>query len=137
MAIRFDKEVWDRLLHRTKKTAAGAAEAAKTGAAIVGQKAEETLACAKLRASIRELKGRSTVSCVLWDRWCMPLTREVPPTAMSSSHPGAAGRPEPGSEGCPAELKILKGALFCDVCGAENAATNVYCQECGQPLSRP
>ena len=34
------------------------------------------------------------------------------------------------------ELKILKGALFCDVCGAENAATNVYCQECGQPLSR-
>ena len=34
------------------------------------------------------------------------------------------------------ELKILKGVLFCDACGAENAATNVYCQECGQPLRK-
>ena len=84
MAIRFDKEVWNKLLHRTKATAAGAAEAARTGAAIVSQKAEETLACAKLRGSIRELKRRLTASCALPVSWCMPPTRAIPPTATPS-----------------------------------------------------
>lgn len=137
MAIRFDKEVWDRLLHRTKKTAAGAAEAAKTGAAIVGQKAEETLACAKLRASIRELKGeidrqlRAVGSLVYATHQGSPSDSDELQTILERLD--ALNRDLSDAQ---RELKILKGALFCDVCGAENAATNVYCQECGQPLSR-
>ena len=130
MAIRFDKEVWDRLLHRTKKTAAGAAEAAKTGAAIVGQKAEETLACAKLRASIRELKGEIDRQ-LRAARSLVYATHQGSPSDLERLD--ALNRDLSDAQ---RELKILKGALFCDVCGAENAATNVYCQECGQPLSR-
>ena len=137
MAIQFNKEVWSRLLHRTKKTAAEAAEAAKTGAAIVGQKAEETLACAKLRSSIRELKGeidnqlKAAGELVYATHKGTPSDSEALQTILERLD--ALNRDLSDAE---REQKILKGALFCDVCGAENAATNVYCQECGQPLSR-
>lgn len=138
MAIHFNRDMWDRLLHRTKETAAGAAEAARTGAAIVGQKAEETLACAKLRASIRELKGeidnqlRSAGELVYATHKGTPSDSDELQAILERLD--ALNRDLKDAE---RELKILKGALFCDVCGAENAATNVYCQECGQPLSRP
>ena len=56
MAIEIRKKDLNRLLRLTRETAAGAAEAARAGAAIVGQRAEETLACAKLRTTIQELR---------------------------------------------------------------------------------
>lgn len=137
MAIRFNKESWNKLLHRTKVTAAGAAEAARTGAAIVGQKAEETLACAKLRASIRELKGeidsqlRSAGELVYATHKGSPSDSDALQAILERVD--ALYRDLDDAQ---RELKILKGMVFCDACGAENAATNVYCQECGQPLSR-
>ena len=137
MAIRFNKEIWNKLLHRTKVTAAGAAEAARTGAAIVGQKAEETLACAKLRASIRELKGeidsqlRSAGELVYATHKGSPSDSDALQAILERLD--ALYRDLDDAQ---RELKILKGMVFCDACGAENAATNVYCQECGQPLSR-
>ena len=137
MAIRFDKEVWNKLLHRTKATAAGAAEAARTGAAIVSQKAEETLACAKLRGSIRELKEeidsqlRSAGELVYATHKGNPSDSDALQAILERVD--ALNRDLADAQ---RELKILKGVLFCDACGAENAATNVYCQECGQPLSR-
>ena len=137
MAIRFNKEIWNKLLHRTKVTAAGAAEAARTGAAIVGQKAEETLACAKLRASIRELKGeidsqlRSAGELVYATHKGSPSDSDALQAILERVD--ALYRDLDDAQ---RELKILKGMVFCDACGAENAATNVYCQECGQPLSR-
>lgn len=137
MAIRFNKENWNKLLHRTKVTAAGAAEAARTGAAIVGQKAEETLACAKLRASIRELKGeidsqlRSAGELVYATHKGSPSDSDALQAILERVD--ALYRDLDDAQ---RELKILKGMVFCDACGAENAATNVYCQECGQPLSR-
>ena len=33
------------------------------------------------------------------------------------------------------ELKLMRGTNFCTVCDAENAAENIYCQDCGHPLS--
>ena len=137
MAIRFNKEIWNKLLHRTKVTAAGAAEAARTGAAIVGQKAEETLACAKLRASIRELKGeidsqlRSAGELVYATHKGSPSDSDALQAILERLD--ALYRDLDDAQ---RELKILKGMVFCDACVAENAATNVYCQECGQPLSR-
>lgn len=137
MAIRFDKEIWNTLLHRTKEKAANAAEAARTGAAIVGQKAEETLACAKLRASIRELKGeidsqlKAAGELVYATHQGNPSDSDALQAILERLD--ALNR---DLEDAQRELKILKGALYCDACGTENAATNVYCQECGQPLSR-
>ena len=103
----------------------------------MGQKAEETLACAKLRASIRELKGeidrqlRAAGSLVYATHQGSPSDSDELQTILERLD--ALNRDLSDAQ---RELKILKGALFCDVCGAENAATNVYCQECGQPLSR-
>ena len=137
MAIRVNKELWDRLLHRTRQTAAGAAEAARNGAAIVGQKAEETLACAKLRASIRELRGeidgqlKTAGELVYATHQGNPSDSDALQAILERLD--ALHRE---LEDAQRELKVLKGALLCDVCGAENAATNVYCKECGQPLSR-
>ena len=137
MAIQFDKDLWNRLLRRTKKTAAEAAEAAKTGAAIMGQKAEESLACAKLRSTIRELKGEI-------DRELRAAGELV--YATHKGNPSDSDALQAILERVDAlnqdlsdaerELKIFKGTLFCDVCGAENAAINAYCQECGQPLRK-
>ena len=103
----------------------------------MGQKAEETLACAKLRSSIRELKGeidnqlKAAGELVYATHKGNPSDSEALQIILERLD--ALNQDLSDAE---RELKILKGALFCDVCGAENAATNVYCQECGQPLSR-
>lgn len=137
MAISFNKETWSRLLHRTKKTAAGAAEAAKTGAAIMGQKAEESLACAKLRSTIRELKGeidselRAAGELVYATHKGSPSDSDALQAILERVD--ALNQDLSDAE---RELKIFKGTLFCDVCGAENAAINAYCRECGQPLRK-
>ena len=39
-------------------------------------------------------------------------------------------------EGHQQQLKLLRGLLLCGACGAENGGGNVYCHNCGQPLSR-
>lgn len=35
------------------------------------------------------------------------------------------------------EKEILKGNLICAACGEVNRANSLYCQNCGDPLSRP
>ena len=32
------------------------------------------------------------------------------------------------------QLKIMKGAKFCESCGQENAPENAFCQDCGKSL---
>lgn len=139
MGVKFvlNRDLFEKLLHRTRATAAEVAETARSGAALVSQKAEDTLAGAKLRRAVRDLEEE------------IELQMRAVGELVYATHKGNPSDSEDIQEileyvdslyeqldGHQRELKAMQGALFCDVCGAENAATNVYCQECGQPLSR-
>lgn len=128
---------WKKLLRRTKSTASDVAETARSGAAAVGQKAEDALVYAKLRRAVRDLEEE------------IALQMQAVGEMVYATHKGNPSDSEELQEileyvdslyeqieGHQRQMKIMQGVLFCGACGAENAATNVYCQECGQPLSR-
>lgn len=137
MTIIFKKAPWKRLLHRTKETAGSVAEAAQTGANLVSQRAEETLAYAKLRRTVKDLQSE------------IDLQMKAIGELIYATHCGTPSDSDDVQEileyvdslyeemeGHQRQMKAMKGGLFCQVCGAENAGTNVYCHNCGQPLSR-
>ena len=138
MVIEIRKKDLNRLLRLTRETAAGAAEAARAGAAIVGQRAEETLACAKLRTTIQELREdidrelRTAGQLVYATHQGSPSDSDALQAVLERLD--ALHRDLGDAE---RELKIHRGARFCEACGTENAAGSGYCQECGSPLSRP
>ena len=138
MEIKINKKALDRLLRRTRETAAGAAEAARTGAAVMGQKAEDTLACAKLRSSIQVL--REDIDQELKAAGQMVYATHQGNPSDSDALQAVLERLDAlyrDLSDAERELKVLRGAQFCQACGAENAAGSAYCQECGQPLPRP
>ena len=137
MKITFDKEGLKRLLSRTKATASGVGEAAKTGATLVGHKTEDALLYAKLMRRVRDLEKE------------IDLQLAEIGALIYATHTGNPSDSQDIQEileyidslyeeidGHERQIKIMHGILFCDACGEENAATNVYCQECGQILSR-
>ena len=123
------------LLSRTKSSAADVTEAARASVSTLSTKATETIACAKLRMAIADLNDE------------IDLQMRAIGELVYATH---KGNPSPSEEmqkildyvdglyeeieGHEQELKTMRGIRFCPVCSAENASTNVYCQDCGQPL---
>lgn len=133
----FNKKTWQKLLGRTKKTAESVAEAAQSGAAVVGQKAEETLACAKLHRRVHELQEEIDLQMGEVGRLIYATHCGTPSDSDSVQEIlEYVDSLYEEMEGHHKQMKIMRGALFCDVCGQENTATNVYCHNCGQPLAR-
>ena len=128
---------WKKLLRRTKSTASDVAETARSGAAAVGQKAEDALVYAKLRRAVRDLEEEIALQMQAVGEMVYATHKGNP--SDSDALQAILERVDALNQDlsdAERELKIFKGTLFCDVCGAENAAINAYCQECGQPLRK-
>lgn len=137
MTVIFKRAPWKRLLERSKETAAGVGEAARTGAAIVEQKAEETVACAKLRRAVRDVQEEIDLQMRAVGEMVYATHKGNPSDSdeMQKILEYVDGLYEQ-MEGHLRQLKLMQGSVFCEACGAENAGANAYCQECGQPLRR-
>ena len=123
------------LLSRTKSSAADVTEAARASVSTLSTKATETIAYAKLRHAVSELNDE------------IELQMRAIGELVYATH---KGNPSPSEEmqkileyvdglyeeieGHEQEMKTMRGIRFCPVCNAENASTNVYCEDCGQPL---
>ena len=137
MTLRFKKAPWKKLARRTRETAENVAGAAQTGAILVGQKAEETLAYAKLRRTVKDLEEEIDLQMKAVGELIYATHRGTPSDSDDVQEIlEYVDSLSEEMEGHQRQMKAMKGSLFCQVCGAENAGTNVYCHNCGQPLSR-
>ena len=126
-------------LRRPERQAKAAAlgEAARGSAAAVSQKAEDTLLYAKLHRAIKDLHEEIDLQLRDLGEMIYDTHRGTPSDSEDVQaileHVDSLYEQIDGHE---RQMKALRGILVCDACGQENPGTNVYCQECGQPLSR-
>lgn len=132
----FNSEFLNNILSRTKTGAASMTEVARTGMAAVSVKASDTLASAKLRRAIDDLEDEIAFQMCAIGELVYATHRGTPSDSeelqkileyVDDLHEQIEAHEH--------ELKLMRGASFCAVCGAENATENTYCQDCGQPLS--
>lgn len=132
-----NREMFQQLARCTQRAAEETAAAVRSGAAAVGRRTDEAVTCARLRRRSRELQGQidrqlQEVGMLLYATHCgNPSDSDAVQARLETVD---RLREELGA--CQREVKRMNGALFCDRCGAENAGANVYCHNCGQPLSR-
>ena len=126
-----------KLRQRAEAAAFGAAETARAGAEKAGQSAENVLTRIRLTRAVRDLEEE------------IALQMQAVGELIYATHRGTPSDSDDVQEileyvdglheeldGHRRQLKILQGALLCEACGAENEGGNVYCHNCGQPLSR-
>lgn len=137
MTLHFKKAPWKKLARRTREAAENVAGAAQAGAALVGQRAEETMACAKLRRTVKDLEEEiglqmKNIGELIYATHC-GTPSDSDDVQEILEYVDSLYEEKEGHE---RQLKAMKGVLFCQTCGAENEGSNVYCHNCGQPLSR-
>lgn len=127
-----------------RKLAQGAREIAldapavfREGASAAGRRAEELLSRVRLAREVRDLREEIDLQ--------MRAVGEIMYAAHRGS-PSDSGRVQEILEyvdGLNEELaahrreqETLKGLLICPGCGGANSAGSLYCQNCGNPLSR-
>ena len=133
--VNFNSELLNNFFAKTKASAADVTEAARTGVAAVGLKANDTLACAKLHRAINELEeeidlqlcdiGRLVYATHIGNPSDSEEIQKIL-TYVDGLYEEIAAHEE--------ELDRLQGSRICSICGAENAPDNVYCQDCGNPF---
>ena len=132
----FNSEFLNKLLSRTKTSAASVTEAARTGMAAVSVRAGDTFAYAKLRHAIDEMEDEiilqmCAIGELVYATHCgNPSDSEEMQKILEyvdSLHEEIEAHDH--------EMKLMRGLRFCTVCGAENGAENSYCEDCGHPLS--
>jgi rubrerythrin len=137
MKLHLRKVTWHHLAKRTKETAENVTEAAKAGASLVEKKAEDTLAQANLRRTMKELEDEIQQQMAAVGR-LVYATHRGDPSDSDELEKLLEGIDSLQSilDGHRQELDQASGALLCPVCGAENEDNNVYCHNCGQPLRK-
>jgi len=133
--INFNSEFLTNLLAKTKASAADVTEAARDGVAALSVKANETITTATLHRAIADLEDE--IDLQLCD-----IGRLV--YATHCGNPSDSEEMQKILEyvdglfeeiaGHERQLELMQGQRVCNVCGAKNSATNVYCQDCGQPF---
>lgn len=131
--VTFNSGFLSDILQRTK--VADVTEAARTGMAAVSGKAGDTLAYAKLRRAVTDLEDEidlqlCDIGRLIYATHCGTPTDSEEIQKILEYVDGLYEE----IEGHERQMKLMRGARFCGVCGAENAAGNVYCQDCGQPF---
>ena len=128
---------WRVLAGEALERLQGAAELARSGAELMEEKTEDVRSRARLEREVADLREEIDLQ--------MQAVGEV----MDASHRG-----RPSDSGCIQQileyvdslyeqleahqktLAAAQGQTVCGACGAGNAPGFVYCQNCGQPLSR-
>ena len=126
-----------KLRRRAEAAAFGAAEAARAGAERAGQSAENAVTRVKLSRAIRDLQEEIQLQMQTVGELIYATHRGTPSDSddVQEVREYVDGLYEE-LEGHQRQLKLLQGDLLCAACGAENEGGNVYCHNCGQPLSR-
>lgn len=133
----WNRETFQQLVRCTQRAAEETAAAVRSGAAAVGHRTDEAVTCARLRRRSRELQGEidrqlQEVGMLLYATHCgNPTDSDAIQVRLE-----AVDQLQEDLAECQRAVKRMNGVLFCDSCGAENAGTNVYCHNCGRPLSR-
>ena len=135
ITFNFNSDFLNNLLSRTKEGAVNVTEAARTGVAAMSVKAGDTIAAAKLHRVINDLEeeidlqlcdiGRLIYATHIGNPSDSDEIQKIL-TYVDGLYEEIAAHEE--------ELDLLQGIRICPVCGGENSAANVYCQDCGQPL---
>lgn len=126
-----------KIRQRAEDAAFGAAEAARAGAEKAGRSAENAVTRVKLGRVIRDLQQEIDLQMQAVGELIYATHRGTPSDSddVQEILEYVDGLYEE-MEGHQRQLKLLQGQLLCGACGAENESSNVYCHNCGQPLSR-
>lgn len=135
--ITYSRERWEALSRRAKEKMEAAAELARAGAELVGEKTEALRAKAGLEREILDLQEE------------INLQMQTIGEAMYASH---RGTPLDNAsvqqileyvdslyeqlEAHRQELEAAQGLVICDSCGAANDPEYIYCHNCGKALER-
>ena len=133
--VQINSEFLNNLFTRTRGSASGVADAARSGMAAMSVKAGDAIACAKLHRAINDLEdeidlqlcdiGRLVYATHIGNPSDSDEIQQIL-TYVDGLYEEIAAHEE--------ELERLQGSRVCGVCGAANAPENVYCQNCGSPF---
>ena len=133
--VQINSEFLNNLFTRTRGSASGVADAARSGMAAMSVKAGDAIACAKLHRAINDLEdeidlqlcdiGRLVYATHIGNPSDSDEIQQIL-TYVDGLYEEIAAHEE--------ELERLQGSRVCGVCGAVNAPENVYCQDCGSPF---
>lgn len=133
--VHINSEFLNNLFTRTRGSASGVADAARSGMAAMSVKAGDAIACAKLHRAINDLEdeidlqlcdiGRLVYATHIGNPSDSDEIQQIL-TYVDGLYEEIAAHEE--------ELERLQGSRICGVCGAANAPENVYCQDCGSPF---
>lgn len=133
--VQINSEFLNNLFTRTRGSASGVADAARSGMAAMSVKAGDAIACAKLHRAINDLEdeidlqlcdiGRLVYATHIGNPSDSDEIQQIL-TYVDGLYEEIAAHEE--------ELERLQGSRICGVCGAANAPENVYCQDCGSPF---
>ena len=133
--VQINSEFLNNLFTRTRGSASGVADAARSGMAAMSVKAGDAIACAKLHRAINDLEdeidlqlcdiGRLVYATHIGNPSDSDEIQQIL-TYVDGLYEEIAAHEE--------ELERLQGSRVCGVCGAANAPENVYCQDCGSPF---
>ena len=136
--VKIHADFLNNFLTKTKVSAADVADAARTGLAVVSDKASHTIACNKLHRAINDLEDE--IDLQLCDIGRLIYATHIGNPSDSDEIQKILEYVDGLYEEIAAheqELDRLQGIRTCDVCGAENISVNAYCQDCGQPFPTP
>ena len=133
--VQINSEFLNNLFAKTKGSASGVADAARSGMAAMSIKAGDAIACARLHRAINDLEdeidlqlcdiGRLVYATHIGNPSDSEEIQQIL-TYVDGLYEEIAAHEE--------ELERLQGSRVCGVCGAANAPENVYCQDCGSPF---
>ena len=133
--VHINSEFLNNLLAKTRGSASGVADAARSGMAAMSVRAGDAIACAKLHRAINDLEDEIDLQLCDIGRLIYATHIGNPSdsdeiqkilTYVDGLYEEIAAHEE--------ELERLQGSRICGVCGAVNAPENVYCQDCGSPF---
>lgn len=134
ISIKFHSPVLEQLLSGTNTAALR--QTARTGLCAASDKANDTIAYAKLRRAFEDVQDEISLQMCLLGEMVYATHCGTPSNSeeMQKTLEYADSLHEV-LDGYEHEMKLLRGIPFCPVCGAENAPDNTFCTDCGQPLS--
>jgi len=137
MEFTWEKRAWNTLVRRTEDAALDVTEAARAGVELLGRRAEDSVTRGKLTRAVRDLQEEIDIQMKAVGELIYATHRGFPSDSSDVQEilEYVDGLYEE-MEGHQQQLKRLQGLLLCEACGAENDGRNVYCHNCGQPLSR-
>lgn len=126
----------DRAARRAKKAAVGLAGAARGGAASLERRAGEAANVLRLRQAVRDLEEEIGLQLREVGELVYATHRGTPSDSQDIQEIlEYVDSLREELEAYQRELRTMAGERFCPACGEANDGANVFCHNCGQPLT--